>query len=87
MLARLVEERCPPSFAAALREATRSSRDDLLDTLVPMLDWLSKDDAARGEAVRQLMRLGDTIMRSARRERTGPLAYPVLARLRDADVA
>jgi len=86
-LAGLAAQTVPPTFAAALRESTRSVLDDLLDTIEPMLHWIGKTDAERGEALRQLIKVGETIMRSTDRRRTGPLTYPVLARVRHADVA
>jgi hypothetical protein len=87
VLARIAQGDVPNSFVDALRASRPTGVGELPDTIPPMLQWLDKDDFARGEAVRDLMRFGDRIMRSGGRARSGPLTYPILAELRNAKIA
>ncbi|MEX0873854.1 MAG: hypothetical protein WD646_13960 [Actinomycetota bacterium] len=75
VLARLADGELPPTFVAALRESTASSRVELPDSIPPMLDWVGADDTKRGRALRDLVQLGDVIVRSIKAN-PKRLAYP-----------
>jgi len=65
-----------PSVAGALRDALRGSPAGVTDSIPPVLEWLGRGAAERGEALRDLLRLADRVARSRGLRPAGDLAYP-----------
>lgn len=72
-------EQLPPALRAELGRRLSNGNTEYSDALEGALEWIGADDARRGRALRDLLRLASAI---PSRRRPGPLVFPRLVSAR-----